>query len=276
MAGKIIITAAVCGSKPMKKDNPAVPYSPKEIIEAAVECNKAGAAIAHIHVRHPRTGEPSYEIKLFKKVLEGIREKCDMLVNLSTSGLFLGARSGLQRLEPIRLKPDICSLDIGSMNFDGRVFINSPQWGRDAARCMQDYGVKPELEAFDTGHIPQAVDLIKKGLITDPPYFQLCMGVRWGIEASGKNLYFMRSLLPPDAVWSVLGIGKHQRSMISLAIDLGGHVRVGFEDNLKLREGVLAKSNAEFVEMAVNLAASKGREPATSAEARWILRLRSQ
>ncbi len=276
MDKKIIITAAVTGSRPRKKDNPAVPYTPKEIIEAAVECCWAGAAIAHIHVRDPRTGEPDFKIKLFKEVLEGIRQRCDMVVNLTTSGLFLKGKNTIsQRLQTVSLKPEICSLDVGSMNFSDCVFVNPPQWSEVAAKRMSEEGVKPEIEVFDAGHISQAMTLVNRGLIKEPFYFQLCMGVKWGIEASAENLLFMKNKLPSKAVWSVLGVGKYQHPMILLAMDWGGHVRVGFEDNIYLREGVLAKSNAEFVEMAVKLALHRGREIASPSDARRILNLKS-
>ena len=270
--GKIIITAAVTGSGPTKEMNPAVPYTPEEIIDAAVECHKAGAAIAHIHVRDPKTGKPDFKVELFKEILEGIRQRCDMLVNLTTSGLNLEGPDVIERrLTPVSLKPDLCSLDVGSINFQDKVFINSPQWAEAAAKSMRENGVKPELEVFDSGHISQAVDLIQKRLIDNPPWFQICMGVKWGIEASEENLLFMKNKLPENAVWSVLGIGKAQLPMITSAIKIGGHVRVGFEDNIYLEKGVLAKSNAQFVEMAVNLSKQFGRKPATPDETRTIL-----
>jgi 3-keto-5-aminohexanoate cleavage enzyme len=276
MEEKIIVTAALTGSRPTKEMNPAVPYSPKEIAEAAVECYKAGAAIVHIHVRDPKTGRPDFKIELFKEVLEGIRERCDLLVNLTTSGLFLNGSDVIsQRLQPVHLKPDLCSFDLGSINFRDRVFFNSPQWAEAAAKCMHEEGVKPEIEVFDVGHIYQAVDLMQRGLIDDPPYFQLCMGVKWGMEASPENLLFMKSKLPPNAEWSVLGVAKDQLSMITMGILLGGNIRVGFEDNLYLRKGVLASSNAEMVEMAVDLAERLGREVATPQEARKILGIKS-
>jgi 3-keto-5-aminohexanoate cleavage enzyme len=272
MDKKIIITVAVAGSRPTKEMNPAVPYTPKEIADAAVECHKAGAAISHIHVRDPKTGRPDFKVELFRAVLEGIRERCDMMVNLTTSGLFLRGPDVIsQRLQPVHLKPDLCSLDLGSINFRDRVFINPPEWAEAAARTMQENGVKPELEVFDVGHIYQARDLIRRGLIDDPPYFQLCMGVMWGMEASAENLLFMKAKLPPDALWSVLGVGKAQLPMITMAMLLGGNVRVGFEDNLYLKKGVLASSNAQMVEMAADLAERLGRQVATPAEARRIL-----
>ena len=276
MEKKIIITAALTGSRPTKEMNPAVPYSPKEIIEAAVECHKAGAAIVHVHVRDPKTGRPDFKIELFREALEGIRERCDILVNLTTSGLFLdGSDVTSHRLQPVSLKPDLCSFDLGSINFQDRAFLNPPQWAEEGAKCMQKEGVKPEIEVFDVGHIYQAVDLIQRGLIDDPPYFQLCMGVKWGMEASPENLLFMKSKLPTNAEWSVLGVAKDQLPMITMGILLGGNIRVGFEDNIYFKKGVLASSNAQMVEMAVDLAERLGRQVATPHEARQILGLKS-
>jgi 3-keto-5-aminohexanoate cleavage enzyme len=276
MEEKIIVTVALTGSRPTKEMNPAVPYSPKEIVEAAVDCHKAGAAIVHIHVRDPKTGRPDSKIELFKEVLEGIRERCDLLVNLTTSGLFMGESDVIsQRLQPVYLKPDLCSFDLGSINFRDRVFLNSPEWAEAAAKCMQKEGVKPEIEVFDVGHIYQAVDLIQRELIDDPPYFQLCMGVKWGMEASPENILFMKSKLPSNARWSVLGVGRDQLPMITMGILLGGNIRVGFEDNIYLRRGVLASSNAQMVEMAIDLAERLGREVATPREARQILGIKN-
>jgi 3-keto-5-aminohexanoate cleavage enzyme len=271
MDNKIIITAAVTGSFPTKEMNPAVPYTPEEIVTAAVECHRAGAAITHVHVRDPETGRPAYETDLFRRVLEGIRERCEMIVNLTTSGLRLKPEDISGRLKPVSLKPDICSFDLGSMNFQDRVFINSPQWADTAAKAMQGQGVKPEIEVFDVGHIYQAIDLVDRGLINDPPYFQICMGVRWGIAGTPENLLFMKSKLPSTAIWSVLGIQKAQLPMITMGMLLGGHVRVGFEDNIYQKKGVLLSSNAQMVEIAADLAERLGRSVATPGEARSIL-----
>lgn len=269
---KTIVTAAVTGSRPTREMNPAVPYTPQEIAESAVECCQAGAAIAHIHVRDPETGDPAFKIELFREVMDRIRHECDMIVNLTTSGLFLSGPDLIEkRLQPVTLRPEICSLDLGSMNFPDAAFVNSPEWGKTAAERMREYGVKPEIEVFDVGHIYQAAAWINDGLIDDPPYFQLCMGVRWGIEATPENLLFMKSKLPANARWSVLGVGRAQLSMIALGILLGGNIRVGFEDNVYLRKGVLSKSNAQLVEMAVDLLRLLEREPATPNEARQIL-----
>ena len=269
---KRIISVAVAGSHPTKEMNPAVPYSPKEIAEAAVESHRAGAAIVHVHVREPDTGVPSSRLELFAEVVDRIRDKCDMLINLTTSGLNIPGKDMIEeRLEPVTLKPDICSLDVGSMNFGQRVFLNPPDWGRAAAERMREMGVKPEIEVFDAGHVRQARVLIDEGLFAPPPFVQVCMGAGWGIEASPENLLFMKSLLPPGVPWSVLGVGRHQLPMITTAIVLGGHVRVGFEDNIYLRRGELLSSNAQMVEIAASLIGHLQHEVATPDDARAIL-----
>jgi len=278
MARKVMITVAVTGSRPTKEMNPAVPYAPGEIVDAAFESYQAGAAIVHVHVRDPKTGQPVYRAELYKEVLEGIRRKCDMIVNLTTSGLFLAGEKeeeGIaRRLQPVLLKPELCSFDLGSMNFHDRVFVNPPSWAEAATRCMQENGVKPEIEVFDVGHIYQALDLIKRGLINPPPYFQLCMGVRWGMEGTPENLVFMKSKLPSGAVWSALGVARAQLPMITMAVLMGGNVRVGFEDNLFLKQGVLAASNAQMVEMAKDMVERLGCEVAKAGEARRMLGLK--
>ena len=278
MAKKVMITVAVSGSRPTKEMNPAVPYTPGEIIDAAFESYRAGAAIVHVHVRDPKTGVPVYRAELYKEVLEGIRRKCDMIVNLTTSGLFLAGEKeeeGIaRRLQPVLLKPELCSFDLGSMNFHDRVFVNPPNWAEAATRSMRENGVKPEIEVFDVGHIYQALDLIKRGLIDPPPYFQLCMGVRWGMEGTPENLVFMKSKLPPGVVWSALGVARAQLPMITMAALMGGNVRVGFEDNLFLKQGVLASSNAQMVEMAKDIVERLGFEVAKPGEARRMLGLK--
>ena len=274
--GKIIITAAVTGSRPTREMSPGVPYTPKEIAEAAVECWRAGAAIAHIHVRDPQSGHPDFKVELFQEVKDRIQQQCAMVINLTTSGLRLGGPNVIeQRLQTVTLRPDMCSLDIGSMNFQDKTFLNPPEWGEIAAKRMRDYGVKPEIEVFDVGHIYQAIDYIQKGLFDDPPLFQLCMGTKWGIEATPENLLFMQRTLPRNAIWSVLGVGRGQLPMITIGILLGGNIRVGMEDNIYLKRGLLAKNNAQFVEMAVDLVNHLQCEVATPAEARVILGLRS-
>ena len=271
---KTIITVAVCGSVPTKEMNPAIPYTPKEIADSAIDSYKAGATIAHIHVRDPETGVPTSDISLFSEVVDRIRDSCDMIINLTTSGINLKGENVIeQRLEPVKLLPEICSFDIGSMNFQHRPFINSPEWGRLAAKRMREYGIKPEIEVFDMGHIRQAKHWLKEGLIDDPPYFQLCMGAGWGIEATPENLLAMKNALPPGVIWSVLGVGRMQLPMITMAMLSGGHVRVGFEDNIYLRRGELLKSNAQIVEVAANIIQQLQGEVANTNETREILGL---
>ncbi len=270
----LMITAAIVGSRPTKEMNPAVPYTPLEISNAAIECWRAGAAIVHIHVREPETGAPSMRLSLFREVVERIRANSDLLINLTTSGFHLAEEDGAERrLDPLALKTELCSFDIGSVNFMDGAFVNPPAWGVMASRRMQASGVKPEIEVFEVGHIRQARALIDEECIDAPPYFQLCMGVGWGIDATAESLRFMHAKLPPGAVWSVLGVGRRQSEMIRLGAEMGGHVRVGFEDNLYLEKGVKAKSNAQFVERAVRMATELGREVASPAVARSILGL---
>jgi 3-keto-5-aminohexanoate cleavage enzyme len=180
---QLIITAAIVGSRPMKSMNPAVPYKPEEIAREAIASWRAGAAIVHIHVRDPESGAPSMDIGLFQEVVSFIREQSDVLINLTTSGFHLkGDHAGERRLLPLDLKPEICSFDIGSLNFKDEAFINPPAWGEMAARRMKEAGIKPEIEVFEVGHIHQARAYVNEELIKEPAYFQLCMGGGWGIE----------------------------------------------------------------------------------------------
>ncbi|MEW6113839.1 MAG: 3-keto-5-aminohexanoate cleavage protein [Thermodesulfobacteriota bacterium] len=272
---KLIITVAVSGSGPTRDQNPNVPYSPKELADEALRCWRAGAAVVHVHVRDPETGAPAFERALFAEVVERIRSESDMLINLTTSGFNItGPDVGQQRLMPVELGPDLCSLDVGTLNFrGGRVFINPPDWVETAAKTMKEAGVKPELEVFDLGHVRQAKDLVARGLVEPPAYFQLCMGIPWGIEDSVEALLDMRHRLPAGCQWSCLGVGPMQLSVTTHAMLMGGHVRVGFEDNLYLKRGVKAESNAQFVERTVKLAQILDREIATCVEARQILGL---
>ena len=274
---KTIVSVAVVGSGPTKEMNPAVPYTPKDIAQAAIESGRAGASIAHIHVRDPETGIVCSRLELFAEVVDRIRQESDILINLTTSGGNIPGKNIIEeRLEPVTLKPEICSLDVGSLNFGDRMFLNPPEWSRAAAKRMREQGIKPEIEVFDAGHIRQALHLIGEGLFEDPPYIQLCMGAGWGIEATPDNMLFMRNLLPPDIPWSVMGVGRTQLPMITMGIILGGHIRVGFEDNIYLRRGVLLKSNAQMVEVAVNLVEQLQGEVATPSDARAILGIQTK
>lgn len=271
---KLIITAAVSGSAPTKEQNPTVPYSPAEIAAEALAAWRAGAAIVHVHVRDPNSGAPAFERQYFVEVVERVRAESDMLVNLTTSAFNITAADpGQARLMPLELGPDLCSLDVGSLNFRGRVFVNPPDWVETAAKRMAAAGVKPEMEVFDLGHIAQARELVKKGLLADPPWFQCCLGIAWGAPATVKNLLAFVESLPDGCQWSVLAPGPRQLPITTHAMLMGGHVRVGFEDNLYLAKAVKATSNAQFVERVVKLARLLQREVASPAEARIMLNL---
>jgi 3-keto-5-aminohexanoate cleavage enzyme len=272
---KLIITAAVSGSNPMRHQNPNVPYSPAEIAGEALRSWRAGAAVSHIHVRDPKTGKPAFERSLFAEVVNRIRSESDMIINLTTSGFNISDPDvDSARLMPLELNPDMCSLDIGSLNFrGGRVFVNSETWVERAATAMREAGVKPEIETFDLGHIRQARSLLQRGLVAPPPYFQLCLGIPWGIDGTLESLMEMRRRLPEDCRWSALAAGRDQLPVNTMTILMGGHVRVGFEDNIYLSRGVKADSNARFVERIVNLAGILQRDVASCEEARGILGL---
>ena len=272
MGDKLIISAAVCGSVPTKEQNPNVPYTPAAIADEALGAWRAGAAIAHIHVPNPQTGAPYSRIEFFAEVVERIRSASDLLINLTTSGFNItGPDAAERRLAPISLKPELCSLDVGSLNFRQGVFLNPTDWVERAAEKMRAADVKPEIEVFDLGHLRQANDLIERGLIADPPWIQLCLGVRWGIEGTLQALLDMHRRLPANALWSALAPGSLQLPLTTHALLMGGHVRVGFEDNIYWSRGVKAESNAQFVERTVRLARELQREIATCDEARKML-----
>ncbi len=269
---KLIITVATTGAWPTKQDTPYVPITPEEIAEEVYRSWKAGAAVAHIHVRDDQGG-PCMEYEKFAETVRLIRERCDIVLNLTTSGGL--DVSDEERMKPfIELKPELASFDAGSMNWmHTAVFLNSPAFLENLARKMIEAGVKPEIEVFDTGMIYNALYIAGKGLIKKPLHFQFVLGAAGGITATHKNLLHLRDCIPEDATWSVAGIGRNQMAMAFTALTMGGHVRVGMEDNIYLKKGVLAKSNAEFVEKIVRVAGEFGREIATPAEARKILSL---
>jgi len=282
---KLIITAGLIGNVTTRAKNPNPPITPKEIAESAIECYQAGAAVCHVHVRDPVTQAPSNDFELFQEVVERVRGKCDMVINLSTG---LGGRltfdtaakiwdtSGLKSPEErvehvIRLKPEICSLDIGTMNFGSRGFINLVPIVEIMSSLIKEAGVKPELEVFDVGQIGMANDLIRKGLVDAPPLFQLCLGIAGGIDSTLEDFLFMRSRLPDNALWSAFGVGTAHFRIAAAVIMAGGHARVGFEDNLYLGRGVPAKSSAQMVRKVAELANHLDRDVATAQEARQIL-----
>ena len=275
---KVFITAAVTGSGPTRKNSPYIPYSPQEIAEEIVRSFEAGASISHVHVRDPKTGAPAFELEYFREIRDRVRSKADILLNFTTSAANLTGENVIERrLGTTTLGPDLCTLDIASMNYQNRVFINPPDWGPYGAKVARERGVKPELECFDAGHVLLASRLVEQGLV-DPPYlYQICLGVAGGMAASCKNFMFMKEIIPQkDVVWTTLGIGREEFPMAMMSILNGGHIRVGFEDNVYLSRGVLAKSNAELVEKAARLAREIGRDIATPDEVRKMLNIKKK
>ncbi len=288
MSRPVIITCALTGGAELSGKNTAVPVTPRELADSAIEAARAGAAIAHIHVRDPQTRRASMKLELYREVVDRIRQSgVDMLINLTTGAgasfipggaepLIPDARSSLAHPDTrvahvLALKPDVCSLDVGSMNFGEVVFVNTPAHLRHMARAILDNNTKPELEVFELGHIRLARHLIDSGLIASPPLFQICLGIPWGAPATPETMLAMRDHLPNGAVWAAFGIGAAQFPMVAQAVLLGGHVRVGFEDNLYLARGVPAPSNAALVEKAVRIVQELGEHPATPEEARHLL-----
>jgi len=269
---KLIITACICGAEVTKEHNPAVPYTVEEIVREAKSAYEAGASIIHLHVRED-DGTPTQSAERFKLCIDAIKEVCpDVIIQPSTGGAV--GMSNDERLEPITLDPEMATLDCGTCNFGGdEIFINTENMIIDFAQKMTARGIKPEIECFDKGMVDTALRLNKKGIIPSPMHFDFVLGVNGGISAEARDLVFMAESIPKSCTWTAAGIGRAQFPIAAQAIIMGGHVRVGFEDNIYLEKGVLAKSNGELVEKAVRLAKEFGRQIATPAEAREILGL---
>ena len=271
---KVIVIAAITGSRISREATPYIPITPDEIAQSAIECWRAGAAVVHIHVRDPNTGMGTPDIELFRQVVEPLRQETDLVLNLTTSGIPGRNLPNKERLAPLELKPELASLDAGSINLGGSVFINSPDFLEAAAARMKETGVKPELEIFDLGMIVTCLRMRDQGMLDEPLHFQFVLGTPWGAPATPQSLLHLHGHIPEDATWSVIGIGKGQLPMSMMALIMGGHIRVGLEDNIYYSRGVLAKTNAELVERVVRIAGEYGREVATPQEAREILGLR--
>ena len=270
---KLIVTAAICGAEVMKENNPNVPYTVKEIADEAEACYKAGASIIHLHVRND-DGTPTQSKDRFKLCIDAITSRCpDIIIQPSTGGAV--GMSIEERLQPIYLNPEMATLDCGTCNFGGDdIFVNTENTIKEFAEKMSLLNIKPEIEVFDKGMIDMALRLNKKGYIKSPMHFNFVMGVNGGISADLRSLSFMRESIPFGSTFTVSGIGKAQFPMAAMSIISGGHVRVGFEDNVYLSKGKLAKSNSELVEKAVALSSLLGREIASPDEARIMLGLK--
>lgn len=287
---KTIISCALTGNLVRPEQHPALPVTPKQIAEAALGARRAGAAIVHIHVRDPETGQPSMRVELYREVMERIRDSgSDLLINLTTGegGRYVPSEDeprvagpGTTLAHPllrvahiVELKPDICSLDFNTMNSGRQVVINTPGNARKMAQAIVGAGVKPELEVFDTGDIHLANDMIAEGLLPGRPFFQIVTGVKYGCSATVETLAYMKSLIPAGAIWSAFGIAAREYPILAASYLLGGQVRVGMEDNIYIRRGQLARDNAELVDQAVRLLDLLGAEPASPDEARAMLEL---
>jgi uncharacterized protein (DUF849 family) len=271
-SGKVIITVAPTGAWPSKRDNPALPVTPLEIAEDVYSCWQAGAAVAHLHMRDAQ-GNGSMNKEIFRETVALIRERCDIVLNLTTSG-DLNATDETRMAHLIELKPELASYDCGSMNWmHNSLFLNPPAFLAALAATMNEHGVKPEIEIFDAGMVYNALYYQKKGLLETPLHFQFVLGAAGGMDATVENLVFLKGLIPEDSTWSALGIGKGHLPIMYAALALGGHIRVGMEDNVFYEKGRLASSNAEFVARSVRLVREMGKENATPDEARRILGL---
>lgn len=290
MSGKTVITCALTGGFDTADKSPAVPVTPEQIADSALAAADAGAAVVHIHVRDPKTGKASMALELYEETVERIRAKNKALIlNITTGagGRFIpGAEEPLKatagstlttpaiRMRHIeKLRPEICTLDCGSLNFGPHVFINTPGHLADMAGRAGSAGVKPEIEVFEMGHIELGKKLVADGLIGTPPLFQICLGISYGAPSTPETMLAMRNNLPAGAVWSGFGIGRMQFPLVAQAVLLGGHVRVGLEDNLYISKGKLAASNAELVARAVEIVRLIGGDIASPADARQIFHL---
>jgi uncharacterized protein (DUF849 family) len=286
------ITCAVTGSGDSAGKSPHVPVTPAQIAAAALEAHRAGAAIVHLHVRDPHTGKASRDPGLFRELYERVREKnTDVILNL-TGGMggdllfgsesepldfaagtdFVGPQERMAHI--LALRPEIGTLDCGSLNFDELLYGTTPRFLRTMARAYRDSGVRPEIEVFELGHIELAKELMKEGLLDSSSLFQLCLGIRFGAPATPEAMLAMQRALPANVTWSAFGVGRMQMRMVAQAVLLGGNPRVGLEDNLYLDKGVLA-TNAQLVERAVGIVQSLGVRVLTSAETRARLGLRA-
>lgn len=270
---KLIITAAICGAEVLKEHNPAVPYTVEECVREAKSAFDAGASIIHLHVRWD-DGTPTQDKKRFKEVMDAIYAACPGVIIQPSTGGAVGMTND-ERLQPTELKPEMATLDCGTLNFGGDdIFENTENTIKYFGTKMIERGIKPELEVFDKSMIDMALRLHKKGFIQSPMHFDFVMGVNGGISGDLRDFVFLRGSIPSDATYTVAGVGRYEFTLAVAAIIDGGHVRVGFEDNVNISRGVLAKSNGELVEKVVRLAKEFGREIATPDEARVILGLR--
>lgn len=269
---KLIITSAICGAEVTKEHNPAVPYTIEELVREAKSAYNAGAAIIHLHVRWD-DGTPTQDRERFRLTIEAIKKECPDVILLPSTGGAVGMTAE-ERLQPVDLGPEIATLDCGTCNFGGDdIFVNTESMIKNFAEKMKKLGVKPECECFDKGMVDMALRLAKRGFIQEPMHFNLVLGVNGGISATARDLTYLVDSLPEGSTWCATGIGRSEFDMAAVAITMGGHVRVGFEDNVFVERGKLAANNGELVVKVVKIAKLLGREIASPSEARKIMGL---
>ena len=267
---KLIITVALVGAEVTREQTPYLPLSPREIADEAKKVRDAGASIVHLHMRD-QFGNPSQDKALFAEAISYIQAETDLIIQVSTGGAV--GMTAEERVQPVTLAPEMASLSMGSVNFGDDTFSNPLPMVREFARVCQAHQVKPELEVFESGMVQNALTLVKQGLLDFPLHFNFVLGVPGAMPATAKNLLFLLDLIPPTSTWTVSGIGRHQLSMNTFGILLGGHVRTGFEDNIYYRKGVLAKGNAPLVDRLIKVSESLDRPVASPIEARQLLGL---
>ncbi|HKQ70877.1 MAG TPA: 3-keto-5-aminohexanoate cleavage protein [Polyangiaceae bacterium] len=269
-ASDLILTAAIVGAEVTREQSPYIPITAEEIADEAARCAEAGAAVIHLHVRNP-DGSPSQSSELFLAAIDRVRARCDAIVQTSTGGAV--GMSIDERAGPLACRPEMATLNCGSLNFGDDVFVNTRPQIRDLAHRIRAAGSMPELECYEVGHLHEALGLLKEGVLEAPLHFQFVLGVPGGIGAREDVLRFMIAQIPEGASWGVAAVGRHQKPLTELAMKLGGHARVGLEDNIYLAKGVLAEGSAPLVSQAAAFARSIGREPVSPARARAMLGL---
>ena len=267
---KLVITVGLTGSRITRQQTPYIPITPEEIAQSGIEAWRAGASVLHIHVRDPQTGLGTQDLGLFREVSTRLRSETDALLCLTTSGIPGRNLPIADRLAPLSLQPELVSFDAGSINMGENVFLNPPEFLEALAKETAAQGVKPELEIFEAGMVITCLRLLDRGLLQAPLHFQFVLGTPAGMPATAKSLLHLTEILPREASWSVIGIGAGQLPMAMIGMAMGGHVRVGLEDNIYYAKGILAKSNAQLVERVVRIAREFGREIALPQEARKI------
>jgi len=271
---KLIITVAPVGAEISKEDHPYLPITPEEIALEVHKSREAGASICHLHVRD-KNGQPTQKAERFNEVIQTIKEKVpDIIIQVSTGGAV--GMTEEERMEPLSLSPEMATLTTGTVNFGEGVFYNPPSFIKKLATYMSEKGITPEIEVFETGFIQNALQLVNQNILSLPLHFDFVLGVPGGMPANFKNLFFLSEQLPSGCTWTVAGIGRWEYPLAILSIMMGGNVRVGFEDNLFLKKGLKATSNAELIERVVNFSRSIGREVATPDEARQMLHIKGK